>query len=188
MFTYYDKDNAPEASKTLMDQSVSMFGMLPNFHRVLAEAPATYEAHNTAYRLFTTSTGFSPLEAQIVYMSANYENKCHYCMAGHSRGMTMMKMPSDIIEAMREGQPLNDPKLEALRVFAKELLDHRGHIGDEKLNNFLAAGYSPRHALEVLCGLSAKLISNFTNALAHTTVEPVLEKFAWTHPDDRQES
>lgn len=185
MFTYYDKENAPEKSQPLMEQSIAIFGMLPNMHRILAEAPASYEAYNTTYSLFTESTGFSPLEAQIVLMTANYENRCHYCMAGHSWGMKAQNMPEDIIEDLREGRPLSDPKLEALRTFAKELLDSRGHVGDERLQAFLDAGYSKRHALEVLCGLSAKLISNFTNALAHTDVEGPLAQYSWTHPADR---
>lgn len=185
MFTYYEKENAPEKSQGLMDQSMAIFGMLPNMHKILAEAPATYEAHNTAYVLFTKNTGFSALEAQIVFMTANYENRCHYCMAGHSWGMKAMGMPADIIEAMREGQPLSDPKLDALRSFARDLLDTRGHVGDDKLQAFIDAGYTKRHALEVLCGLSVKLISNFTNALAHTDVEGPLAEYAWQHPADR---
>lgn len=185
MFTYYDQDNAPEASRALMDQSKSLFGMLPNMHRVLAEAPASYEAYNTTYRLFTQATQFSALEAQVVLMTANYENRCHYCMAGHSWGMTAMKVPPKIIEALREGRPLENSKLEALRVFARQLLEHRGHIGDQQLQAFLDAGYSRRQALEVLCGLAAKLISNFTNALAHTEIEPALTSYVWRHPDER---
>jgi alkylhydroperoxidase family enzyme len=185
MFEYFDKDTAPEPSKKIMDQSIALFGMLPNMHRILAAAPATYEAYNTAYGLFVSDTEFTPLEAQVVVMSANYENKCHYCMAGHSMGMKLAKMPDDMIEALREGQPLKDPKLQALRHFSKVLLDNRGHIGDKELQAFLDAGYSKRQALEVLCGLSAKLISNFTNALAHTDVDAPMKKYEWQHPSDR---
>ena len=38
---------------------------------------------------------------------------------------------------------------------------------------------------DVLTGLAAKLISNFTNALAHTRLDRGMEKYAWVHPDDR---
>ena len=44
MFTYYGPDTAPEESKPLMEQSLSAFGMIPNLHKILAEAPATYKA------------------------------------------------------------------------------------------------------------------------------------------------
>ncbi|AJR05627.1 hypothetical protein H744_1c0602 [Photobacterium gaetbulicola Gung47] len=95
------------------------------------------------------------------------------------------KMPEDVIEALREGTVIPDAKLQALHDFTKALLDNRGHIGDDRLQAFLDAGYTKRQALEVLTGLSAKLISNFTNALAHTKTDKPFEKFAWTHPRER---
>ena len=94
-------------------------------------------------------------------------------------------MPDEVIEALREGTPIPDVKLQALHDFTKELLDNRGHIGDERLQAFLDAGFTKRQALEVLTGLSAKLISNFTNALAHTEPDAPFQKYAWTHPNER---
>lgn len=184
-FTYHDEETAPDASKPLMERSRKGFGMLPNLHKILAAAPITYRAYVDSFEAFMNESSFSKLEAQIVFMTANYENDCHYCTAGHSWAMAAAKMPADVIEALREGQPLSDPKLEALRSFARDLLTHRGHIGDARLQAFLDAGYTKAQALEVLCGLSAKLISNFTNALAHTELDPPMNDFAWTHPSKR---
>ncbi|SHE60194.1 Alkylhydroperoxidase family enzyme, contains CxxC motif [Microbulbifer donghaiensis] len=185
MFTYYDIENAPEESKPLMEESLQAFRMIPNLHKVLAEAPATYEAYNTTISLFMKNTTLTPLEQQVVFMTANFENDCHYCVPGHTWMMKSAKMPEDVIQALRDGTPLPDARLQALHDFTKSLLDQRGHIGDEKLDNFLSAGFSKRQALEVLTGLSAKLISNFTNALAHTEVDAAMQPFAWTHPNKR---
>lgn len=185
MFTYYEPDTAPEASKPLMEQSLKEFKMIPNLHKVLAEAPATYEAYNLVFSLFMQKTTLSPLEQQVVFMTANYENNCHYCVPGHTWMMKASKMPDAVIEALREGTELPDPKLQALQDYTKALLDNRGHIGEERLQAFLEAGYTKRQALEVLTGLSAKLISNFTNALTHTEVDEPMKAYAWTHPNDR---
>ena len=185
MFTYHEVDTAPEESKPLMEASLKGFGMIPNLHKVLAEAPATYEAYNTVFNLFMKNTTLSPLEQQVVFMTANFENNCHYCVPGHTWMMHAGKMPEEVIEALREGTDIPDAKLQALHLFAKELLDNRGHIGDDRLQAFLEAGYNKRQALEVLTGLSAKLISNFTNALAHTEPDAAFQKYAWTHPSER---
>lgn len=185
MFTYYEPDTAPEASKALMEQSLKAFKMIPNLHKILAEAPATYEAYNTVFSLFMKNTSLSPIEQQVVFMTSNFENHCHYCIPGHTWMMKAAKMPEDVIEALREGKPLADPKLQALHDYTKALLDHRGHIGDERLQAFLDAGYSKRQALEVLTGLAAKLISNFTNAITHTEVDKPMQAYAWTHPSQR---
>jgi alkylhydroperoxidase family enzyme len=184
-FTYHTEATAPADSLPHIADSKKAFGFLPKLHQVLAEAPVTYEIYNAAFARFQ-ATSLSPLEQQIVMMTANYENRCHYCTAGHSMLMKLMGMPAEIITALREGTPIADVRLEALRVFTRLLLDQRGHVGDAQLATFLAAGFERRHALEILTGLAAKLISNFTNALAHTELDEPVKPFAWIHPADRK--
>jgi len=185
MFTYYDIDDAPAESKPFMEKAKATVGMVPNLHKVLAEAPVTYESYLSVYGLFTTKSTLSPVEQQVVMMTSNFENNCHYCVPAHSFAMKRAKMPEEVIEALREGTEIPDAKLQALHVFTKEVLDKRGHVGDERLNTFLAAGFEKRHALEVIAGLAAKLISNFSNALANVEVDDVLKPMAWTHPSQR---
>lgn len=185
MFTYHTKETAPSASLPLMEQSLQAYGFVPTLHQVLAEAPAAYQAYLETFRIFTEETTLSPLEQQVVMMTSNVENRCHYCTAGHTMLMQMIKAPEEVIEALREARPIPDAKLEALSVFSRELLATRGHIGDAELETFLAAGYDRQQALEVLVGLASKLISNFTNALAHTELDEPVKPFAWTHPHDR---
>lgn len=184
-FTYHTKDTAPEASKPLIDQTVAEFGGLISLHALFAESPVTYESYQKAFDLFLKHSSFTPLEAQVVFMTSNFINRCHYCMAGHTMMMKLAKMPDDVIDDLREGRKLADPKLAALQSFARELLEKRGHIGDDRLQAFLDAGYDRKAALDVLTGLAAKLISNFTNALAHTRLDRGMDKYAWVHPDDR---
>ncbi len=185
MFTYHSKDTAPEAAAPLIALATAVYGFFPKLHQIMAEAPATYHAYLETFRIFAEETTLSPLEQQVVMMTSNYENRCHYCTAGHTMLMQMSKMPANVIEALREGTPIADPKLEELRSFARDLLDARGHVGDARVQQFLAAGYDKRQALEVLTGLAAKLLSNFTNALAHTELDDPVKPLAWTHPADR---
>lgn len=184
-FEYHTKETAPEASRPFIDQTVKEFGGLISLHALFAESPVTYETYLVAFDRFLKHSSFSPLEAQVVFMTSNYMNRCHYCMAGHTMMMKRARMPDDIIEDLREGRTLADPKLAALQSFARELLEKRGHIGDDRLQAFLDAGYDRKAALDVLSGLAAKLISNFTNALAHTRLDRSMEKYAWIHPEDR---
>ncbi|MBY8978341.1 carboxymuconolactone decarboxylase family protein [Rhodobacteraceae bacterium NNCM2] len=186
MFTYHTKETAPADSLPLMDLSTKAYGFVPTLHQVLADAPAAYRAYLETFRIFAEETTLSPLEQQVVMMTSNVENRCHYCTAGHTMLMQMIHAPDDVIEALREARPIPNTKLEALSSFARELLASRGHIGDAALERFLAAGYDRRQALEVLVGLSTKLISNFTNALAHTELDEPVKPFAWTHPADRK--
>ena len=146
-FTYHSKDSAPADSHPLIDASMKAYGFFPKLHQVMAEAPATYHAYLETFRIFAEETTLSPLEQQVVMQTSNYENRCHYCTAGHTMLMQMSKMPEDVVQALREGTPVADPKLEALRTFARELIESRGHVGDDRLQTFLAAGFTKRQAL-----------------------------------------
>lgn len=186
MFDYHTKDTAPAEAADLIDWSVRDYGFHPKLHQIMAGAPATYRAYLETFRIFAEETSLTPLEQQVVMMTSNYENRCHYCTAGHSMLMQMAGMPDDVIEALREGRPIADPKLEALHVFTRDLIETRGHVGDDRLRLFLDAGYNQSQALEVLTGLATKLLSNFTNALAHTELDDPVKPLAWAHPDDRK--
>lgn len=185
MFTYHTKDSAPAESLPQIERSLKNYGFFPKLHQILTEAPAAYQAYLDTFALFEHHTTFSPLEQQVVFMTANYENNCHYCVPGHSFLMTLSKMPADVIESLREGLPIKDARLEALRTYTRLLLDKRGHLSDGEIRAFLAAGYTKRQALEVLVGLASKLISNFTNSLAHTELDEPVKPLAWTHPSER---
>ena len=179
MFDYHTPETAPEGSVALLATSKKNYGFHPMLHRVLAEAPITYEAYLETFRLFTEESSLTPVEQQVVMMTMNVINECHYCTAGHTMLMKLSKMPEDVIDALRHGKPLANAKLEALRQFTLQLIENRGHIGDAALEQFLAAGYSKAQALEVLTGMASKLISNFTNALAHTEVDEPIKPYAW---------
>lgn len=185
MFKLHSPQTAPADSKKLIEQSIATYSFLPNLHAVLAEAPIAYEAYLSTFALFEKKSHFSPLEQQIVFQTANYENECNYCMPGHTMLMTKMKMPPGVIEALREGKPISDPKLETLRSFARELINSRGHVSAASYQGFLDAGYTNQHALEILVGLASKLISNYTNSMAKTPIDEPVKSFAWTHPAKR---
>ena len=135
MFIYHTPDTASAKSKEMLEHAKASYGMIPNLHAILAEAPATYEAYTWLYGKFTTETSLSPLEQQVVMMRSNFENNCHYCVPAHTWIMKSGDMPEDVIDSLREGRPIKNAKLEALSTFVKDVWDSRGHTGEEKLNN-----------------------------------------------------
>ena len=82
-FQLYTLETAPDLSKPALEQVKSTFGAIPNLHATLAESPQTLQAYGALWQLFSESS-FSPVEQQVVYLTSNFENDCHYCMAGHT--------------------------------------------------------------------------------------------------------
>ncbi len=73
--------------------------------------------------------------------------------------------------------PLANPKLEALRETTLAITRERGVISNEQIEKFFEAGYGKQQLLEIILGLSQKVMSNYTNHLAETPVDEAFQKF-----------
>ena len=92
----------------------------------------------------------------------------------------MQKVPADVVQAIRTGQPIADGKLEALRRFTAAVAATRGRPPEADTAAFLAAGYAPAHILEVILGVGMKTLSNYTNHLAGTPLDEAFAPVAWS--------
>lgn len=172
-------ESAPEGSKPLLENSQKSFGMIPGLHGVLAASPKILEAYQTLHQLFT-ETSFNEEELTVVWQTINVEHACHYCVPAHTGIAKMMKVDDAITEALRNETPLVDAKLEALRTMTLTIVRNRGNVTQEDLDAFYAAGYGEQQVLEIILGLSQKVISNYTNHIAHTPVDEPFKKFEWS--------
>ncbi|MCA1732265.1 MAG: hypothetical protein LC732_01525 [Acidobacteria bacterium] len=103
-------------------------------------------------------------------------------MAAHTAIAGMQKVPGDVVQAIREGNPIADPKLEALRRLTTAVVAKRGRPEAEELGRFYAAGYGKRQLLEVIVGVGMKTVSNYVNHVADTPLDAAFEQAAWTRP------
>ena len=171
-------ESAPEESKALLEKSQKAYGMIPGLHGVLAGSPQILDAYQQLHELFVNSS-FNDNELTVVWQTINVEHSCHYCVPAHTGIAKMMKVDDAIIEALRNETPLADSKLEALRTMTLSVVRNRGNVTQEELNAFYAAGYGEQQVLDIILGMSQKVISNYTNHIANTPVDAAFEKFAW---------
>ena len=177
-FTLHDKNTAPAESKDLLDVSIKAFGMVPNLHAVMAEAPGLLEGYQRLHQLFLDSS-FDDEEVTVVWQTINVEHECHYCVPAHTGIAKSMKVDDAITEALRNETPLATEKLEALRDFTLSVVRDRGNVNDDAVQAFLDAGFTKRQILEVVLAAAQKVMSNYTNHLANTPIDKPFQKFEW---------
>ncbi len=178
VFTIHTIDSAPEGSRETMGAIKRKFGFVPNLIGELGAAPAAVKAYTTLTGLLE-ETSLSPVEQQLVLTATSIANSCHYCVAAHSMGLKMAGLAQNEIDAVREGRELADVRLEALRKLTSAVVERRGWLDSADVQAFLKAGYRQEQILEVLVGVAAKTLSNYTNHLAGTPLDRQLEAFAW---------
>ena len=181
-FQAHTLETAPEGSRPTLEAVRKAFGGIPNLFAVFAESPALVGAYLSLGELFDTASGFDATERQVVLLSTSFENECNYCMAAHSAISKMQQVPDDVVQSLRNGEPIGDPKLEALRTFTLAVVRERGHVDPAAVQDFLDAGYTNRAVLDVILGVGIKTLSNYTNHLAETELDANFVPFAWSKP------
>lgn len=178
-FNLHDKSSAPAESRPLLENSERAFGMIPALHALMAEAPSLLEGYQELHRLFTGSSFDAP-EQTVVWQAINGENECHYCVPAHTGIAKMMGVPDEVTEALRNETPLPSEKLEALRDFTLSVVRNHGNVDDAAVQRFLDVGYTKRQILEVVLGVSQKVMSNYTNHLADTPIDKPFQQYEWS--------
>ncbi len=172
--TVHTRETAPDSSRPLLDNSVKAFGSIPSLHGIMAESPQVLEAYQLLHKLFQ-ETSFSADELTVVWQTINVEHNCHYCVPAHAAIARMMKVDEDLTAALRNRGPMPSAKLQALHDTTLLIVRNRGLVSETDVQRFYDAGYGPKQLLEIVLGVSQKVMSNYINHLADT---PVDERFA----------
>lgn len=184
-FAIHTPETAPEPADETLAGIEDELGFVPNLYAELADAPAALDGYRALDESFQ-STSFDPVERQVVLLTVSYQNRCHYCMAAHTMLARMAEAPDAVVEALRDGTPIPDEKLEALRRFTRAVVEERGWVSDEAVEGFLEAGYTRANVLEVVLGVAQKTLSNYVNHLTGTPVDEAFSDGAWTPPAERE--
>jgi alkylhydroperoxidase family enzyme len=86
---------------------------------------------------------------------------------------------ADLVDALRARAALPDGQLDAVRRLTQAIVRERGWVGDAGIDDFVAAGFTRRHVLDVVLGVGMKTLSNYTNHIAHTPLDPAWQDRAW---------
>ncbi len=186
-FEIHTTETAQVAAADLLGGIEKAIGFIPNLYGVFAESPAALKAYIELGKTFDESS-FSATERQLVILTASRLNDCRYCMAAHSVVAGMQNVPDNVIEALRNDQPIADARLQALRLFTTAVVEKRGWVSESDTAAFFYAGYSKGQVLEVILGVAFKTLSNYTNHIADTPLDPWFSAKAWSPDTTRKAS
>ena len=177
-FPVYTLESAPERSRPALLQLQAAFGMIPNIAAAMATSPVLI---NSLVGLFKNVHGGSFTEAQVqtVLLTDAVTNACTWAVAFHTALALKERIDPKDVQAMRERRLPTDGKLAALSALAKAMIEKRGHLEDQDVDRFIAAGFGKDHALEVIAIVAASTITNYTGSITKTPLEGPFQAHAW---------
>jgi AhpD family alkylhydroperoxidase len=170
LFPTHTTETAPPAARRTMEGTLKKFGFLPAGVARIAESPELLDGFLRASSTFEATT-LDPLAREVVIMTMAVRNDCHLCIAMHTGMLRGIGADDQLVAALQAGEPLADPRLDALRLFTLDVLATAGGVSDEVLRAFLAHGYTLRNALEVVLGIGAYTMSTLANRLTGAPVD-----------------
>ncbi len=166
--------------RAVLDKARAQVGFIPNMYASMVNSPGLLDTYLHGYRHFRESSGFTPEEQEVVFLTISRENGCHYCVSAHSMLADKQSgVRSPILEALRNGEQIPDARLAALGEFTRRMLDSRGTPDPADLTAFLKAGYSEEQVLEIVLALAVKTLSNYSNHLFNTPVDDLFADYLW---------
>jgi AhpD family alkylhydroperoxidase len=118
-----------------------------------------------------------------VLLAVSVENRCNYCVAGHTVFARGLGVPEHVIESVRNDAEIANTALETLRVFARELVRQRGAIQRQDLQAFFAAGFDQEQLQDVVLGAVLKTFSNYVAIMLDLPLDRQFQAGAWTATD-----
>jgi AhpD family alkylhydroperoxidase len=177
-FPLHDLETAPSDAKEMLAAITKRFGFLPNVYAHLAEAPAALEGLLQLSTIFAR-TSLSERHRHVLLLTSSVENRCTFCVAAHTRGAIAGGLSQKSIAAIRDGSTPDDVGDAAMVSFVRAMIHSKGLVSDAEVASFIAAGFTPRNALEVVLGVTLKILTNYANHIMHTELNEELAEFRW---------
>ena len=177
-FKIHTAQDTAEPVTSILRGTENSLGFVPNLFGVLAESAPALAAFAALNAQFAMSS-FSPTERELIELTVSTENQCGYCVAGHTAFAAMQGVDEGIVQAVREGKPILDQRLENLRRFTRALVRERGMVSEMEIERFLDAGYTQQQLLEVILGICVKVMSNLTNNAIGIPLDDAFAPYQW---------
>lgn len=165
--TVVDPSTATGEAKPLLDAVQGSLGMVPNFIRVLANAPVALEGFLGLYTI-AGKGALDQLTRSRIALAVAEANACQYCVSAHTAIGGGAGLDEAEIQAARHGTS-SDAKAAAAVRFARALVRSSGEVSNAEFEATRQA-LSEEEIVEVIAHVALNI---FTNVLGKSMRVPI---------------
>ena len=163
-------EEAPQASRKLLEAVKHQLGVVPNLFRLVATSPAALEG----YLGMSGALGHGalpPATRERIALAVAEVNGCFYCLSAHTYlARNVARLDDAEITANRSGAS-NDPKADAAVRFAAQVTQARGHVDAAALQAVRTAGYTDAQVIEIVQHVALNTWTNYVNEVFATDID-----------------
>jgi len=156
-------------SQDLLNAVDKQMGGVPNIFLTLAQSPAVLEG----YLNFNAALGqgvLTPALRDQIALTVAGKNGCDYCASAHTllgkgAGVSAEELQHNLIGHS------DDAKTQAALRFSALVVENRGDVDDEHLNDLRNAGYGDDEIIEIIAHIAVNTFTNYFNQIAQTEID-----------------
>ena len=164
-----DPTHAQDKAHDLFEGVRSRMGRIPNMMKAMANSPAVLEGYLGLAGALAGGS-LDPKLRERISIEASEANGCGYCLAAHNLTGRLAGLDEEERLANRRGHS-HDPKADVALMFARSLLDNRGHVTDDDFRRVKEAGYTDGEVAEIIALVALNVLTNYFNIAAETPVD-----------------
>ena len=166
-------EDAPEASRALLEGVIQFSPTAKplNLHAQMAHSPAVLAAYTSIRRATAEHRTLGQQVAAALMLATAGAEGNDYALAITTRLALNTGWPEDKVAALRTGETLGNPKIDALVNVTREAAAHAGHVSDTCWKAAEAAGWSDEHLTEAFAYLGLTLFTAYFLNYAETELD-----------------
>jgi uncharacterized peroxidase-related enzyme len=161
--------NADAKTRELFGAVEKKLGIVPNLIATMAQSPAVAQAYLGFSQALSGGSLPAGLQEQIA-LTVSESNQCDYCVSAHCfLGSKAGLSESELLDA-RHGTA-SDEKTHAALAFARKIVEDRGHVNDEDVEEVRSVGYTEGEIAEIIANVALNIFTNYFNHVAETEID-----------------
>jgi uncharacterized peroxidase-related enzyme len=164
-----ESDTGP--SGEVYAQIKKAIGSVPKtFAAIAAHGPAALKSVLAADAVLAGGT-LTKRDQEVIKLAISAAAGCDYCVAAHNYLAQLAGVKPDALKQIREGQPTDDAKRDALVRFVRKLAQTSGTVSDEDFAAIKAAGYTDVQLVEISLAFATTVFTNVFNRINDTEID-----------------
>lgn len=160
------EQKAPAQVKQTFDNIQKKLGRVVNMFRNLANSPEALNAY-LQWSEFAERTSLPKQLREEIALVVAQANNCNYCLSAHSTTAKLSGLQDQEIISARKGQS-QDKKWQAILKFCKSVVDKRGSVSDQEVQELKGFGVSDKELCEIVMVCNLNLFTNYFNKITNT--------------------
>lgn len=163
------RDDAPEASKPILEAVHKQLGVVPNLFRLIAHSPTALAAFTGFQGALSKTLDVKSRER--IALAVAQVNGCDYCLSAHTYlSLNLAKINQEEIALNRRGASGDAKANEAVR-FATKVAQERGHVSEADIAAVRLAGFTDAQIVEIVALVAENSFTNYLNEVAKTEID-----------------